>query len=264
MYRLLTTVYYSLDWNAIFCLSPTDTSCSSRAPVHRLYCQGRGRVTPSHLGPCTPLRHGPSLAAAWPDHCLPSTSLTAAATGSARPCPHRSSHWPWPCCSHTWSVSYGGCVSHHASLVLRICVRSVCVCWGIFFNTKRLPERAGNWKTCQKTAWLIQERINTNPKKHAYSVFFLFFLICTKCCSFKGCRNKKGMWGTAEKIDRVRSRSAEKSLLLLWRELALKTAGISFHTWPAVGYSELWISCPPLKHTKVVIIPWWIHTCTKY
>lgn len=90
----------------LLCFSPTDTSCSNRALVHRLYCQGRGRVTPWHRGLCTPLHPGLSLAAAWPDHCLPSTSLTAAATGSAQPYLHHYLLSPWPCCSHTSSVSY--------------------------------------------------------------------------------------------------------------------------------------------------------------
>lgn len=92
-------------WCDVICSGPTDTSCSSRVLVHLLCCQERDRVTLWPRGRCTRLHLAPSLAAAWPDHCLPSTSLTAAATGSVRRCRRRCSPSPWPCCSHTSSVS---------------------------------------------------------------------------------------------------------------------------------------------------------------
>lgn len=97
---------YDFGITTFFYVSPTDTSCSSRALVHQLCCQGRGRDTPWPPGLCTPPHLDLSLAAAWPDHCLPSTSLTAAVTGSVQPCPHHSSLSPWPCCSLTSSVSH--------------------------------------------------------------------------------------------------------------------------------------------------------------
>lgn len=83
----------------------TGNFCSSRVLVPRHCCPGQHKDTPWHLGPCTPLHPGHSLAAAWPDHCLPSTSLIAAATGSAQPSLHHCSLSHWPCCSHTSSVS---------------------------------------------------------------------------------------------------------------------------------------------------------------
>lgn len=106
--KVNTTLFegYGTESHLFFCVSPTGTSCSSKGPVRRLCCQGRGRDTPWPLARCILRRPGLSLAAAWPDHCLPSTSLTAAATGSVRPCPPPSSPSPWPSCSHMSSVSY--------------------------------------------------------------------------------------------------------------------------------------------------------------
>lgn len=127
----------------LLCVSPADISCSSRALVRRLSCQERGRVTPWRLGPCTRLHPGPSLAAAWPDHCLPSTSLTAAATGSARPCPRRCSPSPWPCCSYTSSVSRSA--RTFAFWVFWFCLKNH------HFQNRAL-EGPGNWEACQEAA----------------------------------------------------------------------------------------------------------------
>ena len=128
--KFLTSVF--------LCFPPTDTSCSSRALVHRLCCQEPGRVTPWRLELCTRLRPGLSLAAAWPDHCLPSTSLIAAATGSVQPCPRRSSPSPWPCCSHTSSVSSGAHTGHRAPHVCPVRLhKTVCPClfWLYFWES---------------------------------------------------------------------------------------------------------------------------------
>ena len=128
--KFLTSVF--------LCFPPTDTSCSSSALVHRLCCQEPGRVTPWRLELCTRLRPGLSLAAAWPDHCLPSTSLIAAATGSVQPCPRRSSPSPWPCCSHTSSVSSGAHTGHRAPHVCPVRLHeTVCPClfWLYFWES---------------------------------------------------------------------------------------------------------------------------------
>lgn len=134
-------------------VSPADTSCSSRGLVRQLCCQGRDRDTPWHLGPCTPLHLGLCRAAAWPDHCLPSTSLTAAATGSAQPCLRHSSLSPWPCCSLTSSVSCRHAPSPcHEWEARRVSPSFVLSLVENLHFQKGLLEELENCGTCQESA----------------------------------------------------------------------------------------------------------------
>lgn len=81
----------------------------------------------------------------------------------------------------------------------------------------QLPERARNWKAGQKTVLLIQGRININPTKKKNpqtDCVCVCLLICIKCCSSRGSKNKKKV-GEEEsgRIDGVQSRSASWTAL---------------------------------------------------
>lgn len=214
----------------VFVYFSTDTSCSSKALVRRLYCQGRGRVTPSHPGRCTPLHPGPSLAAAWPDHCLPSTSRIAVATGSARPCQRHSSLSPWLCCSHTSSVSY------------KQQVREDFVCSEFIYriNIFKMLDKQGNWETA--------EFKKTESIKEIQKQTLLHIKNAAGIKQYKKPHKNQKEEGK-KKNDRCGSKSdCWKCYTLTLKELAFKAAGNVFQMWPSVGNSEILISCPAPNH----------------
>lgn len=82
-----------------------DISCSSMDLGPPLSSAQPVRTTPWRPTPCTRRLPGRFPAAPSPDPPLPSTNLTGAATGSARPWAPPPSPWPWPCYSPMWLVS---------------------------------------------------------------------------------------------------------------------------------------------------------------
>lgn len=80
----------------------------------------------------------------------------------------------------------------------------------------RLPERAGNWKTCQKTVSLIEERINTDLKKIPQTVCSVCACVCVfinmhKMLQLQGVYEQKKVGEEQSgRIDGVQSRSASR------------------------------------------------------